>query len=243
MNTLFYSASSGLFAFQEELNTIGHNMANVGTNGYQPSRSKFQELLATRMDVKGGNHRAGHGVRADERQLLIQQGNLNQTNRELDFAIMGDGFFAADRSGQIEYTRNGSFSVSAEGNTGYLVDSEGGYLLDRGGNRISFRRNADTGTFDLSEVESKLGVWNFDQPEGIIPASGSGYLSTAASGTAFLAEESAYQLMPNALEQSATSLSDEMANMITAQRGYQMSARLVQVADETEETLNRLRNG
>ncbi len=148
-------------AFQEYMNVIGNNMANVGTTGFKAVRPEFQDLLYSKLDVKSTEALTGHGVKADSRQLLFSQGNPNQTNRELDFAIIGDGFFAVERDGQVQYTRNGSFDISVESKSGYLVTSDGAYVLDNRGRRISLLPQEDGKGYQLSDVGDRVGVYFF----------------------------------------------------------------------------------
>lgn len=247
MNVLFHTGASGLFAFQEELNVIGNNMSNVGTIGYKPVRVKFEDLLYTQMNTNvEGEFLTGHGVKAEARQQLTEQGNPNQTNRQLDFAIMGEGYFAVDRNGQREYTRNGDFGISVESGEGYLVtSSDGAYVLDSTGARIGLTRVEDSQEFDLTDVQERLGVWFFSNPDGLQATNKSSFLQTAVSGEAVSdlngGYEDVYKILSNTLEQSAVNVADEMSNMITAQRAYQLSARMVQTSDEIEEVLNNLR--
>lgn len=243
----FYSGASGLIAYQGNLDAIGHNIANVGTNGFKPVRSDFEDLLYTRMNI---NNKAGwltgHGVREASRSLLMRQGNLLQTNGNLDFAIIGDGFFQVERgNGQREFTRNGSFSISAEDGVGYLTTSDGAYVLDGEGERLELDPIRGTQSLNLDGLADRLGVYFFPNPYGLQQVAGSRFLTTPASGVAYSAEDvdtpPHYALQQHSLEQSAVDLSDEMAGMITAQRAYQFNARVVQTADELEELLNNLR--
>lgn len=247
MNSSFYAGVAGLLSYQENLNVVGNNITNVGTAGFQPLRTAFEDLLYTKLDVKSADVQSGHGVKAAGRDLLLRQGNPNQTNRALDFAIMGDGFFAVEREGEIQYTRNGSFSISVEDDAGFLVASDGGYVLDGRGRRIELPHVPGEGAqgYDTKDVKNQLGVYFFPNPYGLEPCARSRFLATDTSGEAVSAEEGEYadryQILENTLEQSAVDLSEEMVGMITAQRGYQFSAKVVQTSDEIEEVLNNLR--
>lgn len=246
MNSSFYTGVSGLLAYQEHMNVIGNNMANVGTVGYQPVRAVFSDLLYTKMNVHKDGLLTGHGVKAEGRDLLITQGNPNQTNRSLDFALMGTGcFFAVQRDGQREFTRNGDFSISVEGGEGFLVTTDGAYVLDGEGERINLEQTEDGESFDTTDVKDRLGVYFFPNPYGLAPETRSTFLQTETSGAPISAieggYESSYQVLQNTLEQSAVNLNDEMTNLIVAQRAYQFSAKMVQTSDEIEEVLNNLR--
>ena len=257
MNIGFFSGASGLMAYQAEMDTVAHNMANVSTVGFKTVRSQFEDLIYSKMALHDEENirLTGHGVKADRRQLLMDQGNLNQTNRELDFTIVGDGFFAIERDGQTQYTRNGNFGISVENDAGYLVTWDGAYVLDGAGKRINLpletvkdqttgEATGTTQNYDLKGVKDRLGIYRFPNQLGLEPTQGSSFLATAESGAAYSTQAAGvkdYDLLSNTLEQSAVNVSDEMTNIIKAQRGYQFSARLVQTADELEEILNNLR--
>lgn len=119
MNIAFYNGVSGLVAYQQEMDLISNNVANVNTVGYKPSRASFSDLLYTQMwtntdalvnaggdagaqDAENGVggmtdadgiHMQGHGVRLAYSDLVFRPGNLLQTEHPLDMAIKGDGFF------------------------------------------------------------------------------------------------------------------------------------------------------
>ena len=127
MNISFYNGVSGLMAYQEEMNIISHNVSNSGTFGYKPDKAVFADLLYTRMAVNSEEEPlAGHGVRLADSRMIYKQGPVLQSGCTLDFALMGDGFFAVRRSdGSIQYTRNGAFDISTEGKKGFLVTNDG----------------------------------------------------------------------------------------------------------------------
>ena len=249
MNISFYNGTSGMIAYQESLNRISHNIANANTLGYKPSRSSFRDLLYTRMAVNSPEEPlTGHGVRIEDDQLIYRQGALLQTGNTLDYALMGDGFFAVERpDGSVEYTRNGAFDISVEGESGYLVTADGSYVLDGSGDRIELTRGEGEGPFDLEGLADRLGIYDFPNPYGLEPSSGSCFKETGSSGEAeAVTEEEAaegrqYQVLSGALEQSAVELSDEMVQVIVSQRAFQMNARMVQTADELEQLVNNLR--
>lgn len=246
MNSSFYTGVSGLMAYQEYLNVIGNNMANVNTVGFKAMRPEFQDLLYSKLDVKSAEALTGHGVKATNRQTLFTQGSPNNTERALDFTIMGDGFFAVERDGEIQYTRNGAFDISVENRSGYLVTTDGAYVLDGRGRRIDLPELTKGEGYNLEGVGARLGVYFFENPYGLEPSAYSSFRESPASGEAVSADRlnnsaDRYRIIEQALERSSVSLADEMTNMITAQRGYQISARMVTTSDEIEEVLNNLR--
>ena len=124
----FNIALTGLSAVNEQLNTIGNNIANAGTVGFKSSRANFGSLYAESQAM---------GVEVTGTSQSISQGGaLTTTNRDLDLAISGGGFFVTRASnGDVAYTRAGMFGTDKES---YLTNSLGqrlqGYPTDAVGN-------------------------------------------------------------------------------------------------------------
>lgn len=244
MNSAFYTGVSGMIAFQEHMNTTAHNIANSGTTGYKSSRSSFSDLLYTQMDVKtDGEKMAGHGVKNGGPDLIMGQSSLRMTDQPLDFAIVGDGYFALDDgSGVRKYTRNGNFSVSSEGKNNYLVSRmDGSYVLDGRGRKITVTKG-DKGDYDTAAVSDALGVYTFNNAFGLQRANGACFTESDNSGRAkSITGTDAYDLRTSTLENSGVNLGDEMLNVIQSQRAFQMNSKIVQTADQIEEMINNLR--
>lgn len=253
MNIAFYNGVSGMMAYQEDMNRISHNVANSSTFGFKPSRSTFHDLIYTRMAVNSEEEPlTGHGVRIGEGNLLYRQGPALQTGNTLDFALMGDGFFAVKRpDGDIEYTRNGAFQISLEGTQGFLTTADGSHVLDGAGNPIQLTDTDGDGVFDTSDLESRLlaAIYDFPNPYGLEYSNDSCFTPTETSGEAQLvvldgtSEQNGriYRLQGGAVEQSAVEIADEMVNMIVTQKAFQLNAKMVQTADEIEQIVNNLR--
>ncbi|MCI9456340.1 MAG: flagellar hook-basal body protein [Oscillospiraceae bacterium] len=254
MNIAFHNGVSGLIGYQQDLDVLAHNMANVNTNGFKESSSVFEDLLYTEMDTNAEDkHPTGHGMRIRNLNLSMEQGSPRQTNSPLDFAIMGEGFFAVERNGRVEYTRNGSLRIGMEGNDGYLVASDGGYMLDSKGQRIKLDRDKETNLFATDNIVDKLGVYLFSNPYGLEQTTQSSFVQTAISGEPYIyagnvnkrgedgQNKSPYTVLQMAVETSNVHLADQMVGMIVTQRAYQMNAKMVQTADQLEEIVNNLR--
>ncbi len=245
MSIAFYTGASGMRAYQNALDVTSHNIANLQTNGYKRRRPAFEDLLRSRMNTNvAGEHLTGHGVRQHYIDEIMAQGALQQTDYPLDFAIVGHGFFAVDHGGEIQYTRNGAFNLSIEGNTGTLVTDDGAYVLDRTGARIVVP--VVNGQADLSSVRGRLAVYTFANPYGLVPQNNARYTPSDNSGAATLGvigapEDGGYTIVDQALEHSNVELAEQMAEVITSQRAYQLSARVVQTADNIMDIVNNLR--
>jgi flagellar hook protein FlgE len=130
-----FAAVSGLQAHQTFMDVVGNNIANVNTTGFKSGTVQFEDLLSQTINgagspsagVSGGTNPAqvGLGVRLAGIGTNFSQGASQQTGRQTDFAIQGDGFFVVNQGGIRAYTRNGSFSLDG---LGQLVTGDGGLL-------------------------------------------------------------------------------------------------------------------
>jgi flagellar hook protein FlgE len=122
----FYTSLSGLKAAQTDLSVISNNVANVGTIGFKKSSTEFGDIISAA--PLQTSTVAGQGTRLRGIAQQFTQGGFENSDRSLDLAISGQGFFvtrAGITNGQISYTRNGSFSVDADR---FVVDSSGAYV-------------------------------------------------------------------------------------------------------------------
>ena len=237
----FYTARSGLMAHQEHMNTISNNMANANTVGFKPMRTAFKDLMYQNLNRAEVENTAmvGHGVKINKNDLNMTNGALDATDYPLDFAIIDEGgFFAVQNAaGDIRYTRAGDFRLSNEDDTYYLVTGSYERVLDADGGEIEVEFDEETGemTFD----ESLIGVYRFPNPHGLEAAGGSAFVSTEMSGEAEVIEDPT--IKAGFLERSSVDVSREMVSVIEASKAFSFSARMVQVADEVEQTVNALR--
>lgn len=249
MNKAFYTGASGLRAHQSNIDIIGHNITNSNTTGYKATKPEFRELINNNMDVNKNREldesnkiKEGNGVRLWHDDLDMSQGNYQSTGYPLDFLLAGDGFFAVrNDNGTVEYTRNGSFDISIEGNTNYLVNADGQYVLDQNYQRIQLEYKPGTNEINTDIVKPRLGVFSFSNPHGLTRTDGGSFLESDNSGAPEIASPAEYTIHQSALEASNVQLSQEMTNLIIAQRSYQFSTKVVTTADEIEQLVNSLR--
>ncbi|HWI87265.1 MAG TPA: flagellar hook protein FlgE [Sphingomonas sp.] len=119
----FYTSLSGLKGAQSDLSVISNNVANVGSIGFKKSRAEFGDLISA-SPLQSGNV-AGQGTRLKSISQQFTQGGFQTSDRALDLAISGQGFFVTNSGSQLAFTRNGAFSIDDER---YLVDSAGNYV-------------------------------------------------------------------------------------------------------------------
>jgi flagellar hook protein FlgE len=125
-----YVELAGLQAAQTDLDMIGNNIANVGTNGFKSSTANFGDLYATSLLGADGNITTGQGVTTNSLAQLFTEGTITQTGNPLDVAIYGNGFFQVQNpGGDIAYSRDGSLQLNAQG---YLTNDTGSLVMGYG---------------------------------------------------------------------------------------------------------------
>ncbi|MDX9710800.1 MAG: flagellar hook-basal body complex protein, partial [Trichloromonas sp.] len=135
--TSLYSGVSGLNTNGNALSVIGNNIANSNTIGFKSGRSVFSDLLSSSISASGGSSQIGRGSGMSTVDNIFTQGTFENTTKNTDLAIEGEGFFIVREPGTTtdSYTRAGAFRWDAEG---YLVSPEGnrvmGYALNEAGN-------------------------------------------------------------------------------------------------------------
>ncbi|WP_026701066.1 flagellar basal body rod protein FlgG [Salibacterium aidingense] len=258
-----YSGISGMRNFQQKLDVTGNNISNVNTFGFKKGRATFKDMVsqqiagATAPDggMGGSNPRqVGLGSQLASIDTVQTQGSLQNTNRELDLGISGDGFFrVGDGDGNEFYTRAGNFYLDEEGT---LVNSDGYNILDDDGDSItidsdaqsfSIGSNGDVNITDAdgeTDVVGTIGLTNFANPGGLEKVGNNLFNETVNSGDpqdGAPGENGTGELVAGTLEMSNVDLSEEFTEMITAQRGFQANTRGITTADEVLQELMNLK--
>lgn len=252
-----YSATSGMRNQQVRMDVIANNIANISTNGFKSGRVNFAEIIS--QDFRGNSisqvgsntnnpSQIGLGISVSSIDNNFGQGGLQSTGRVLDLALVGDGFFMVASSNEdiaddtdIYYTRDGALYVDQDG---YLVNSSGLYVLSDEKEAIQMLEDPDTESIENIKIDSdgsvfvnstpldvKIGVAVFNDPEGLAKAGGNLYKSPDITTIMPVEEPSGYVVQSGTLEMSNTDLTTEFANLITTQRGYQASARVITTSD------------
>ena len=151
-----FSGISGLRAHQQMMDVTGNNIANVNTTGYKASQTTFQDTLSQMVRAAGAPQagtggtnpaQVGLGVRLAGITSNFSQGAAQNTGRDTDLMIQGDGFFVVNNAGQQLFTRNGSFSFDANGS---LVSTDGSVVQGWTANAAgAVNTNAATGPISL----------------------------------------------------------------------------------------------
>jgi len=252
MHAALWVSKTGLTAQDKQLTTISNNLANAATTGFKRDRVVFEDLLYQVQRQPGAQSsqntqlptglQLGTGVRVVSTQKQFSSGSLQVTDQPLDLAIDGRGFYEILLpDGNIAYTRNGEFSMSADGE---IVNSDGLLLQPA----ITIPQNTLTVTVGRDGTVSalvagsatptqvgNLQLTDFINPSGLQAMGSNLYLETASSGPAQQGTPGTNGfggIEQGAIENSNVNIVEELVNMITAQRTYEMNSKVIQTADQ-----------
>lgn len=153
-----YIGLTGLNAYSDGLKTVSNNVSNLNTVGYKATDITFSDLFGAGstggLSFGEGSKGAGQGVTLERQSINFGQGELRQTDRDLDLAIDGNGFFVLLDGDQTYYARTGSFLVDEEG---FVVLNGTDYklaVLDGSGRPVTL--NIDANRTDAPEASSRI---------------------------------------------------------------------------------------
>jgi flagellar basal-body rod protein FlgG len=262
--TALNSAATGLRALSTRIDVIANNLANAETTAFKRSRVNFEDLMYLTVREPGATNGAGDispsgtfvglGVRISNTQLDLEQGSLENTSRQLDVAIEGNGFFKVKIMDSIGdgygYTRNGNFFQNKNGEI--VLGMGDGYKLvppitipkdaieisiSQGG-LIEYTRGGTKAT------AGQLKINQFVNPQGLKLLGGSIYVQTTASGDpieSLPAENGAGVVLQNYLEGSNVDPVKELVALIKTQRAFELNSQSIQTADQALQTIGNLR--
>jgi flagellar basal-body rod protein FlgG len=255
-------AATGMLAQQRNVEVVSNNLANMNTTGYMRRRTEFHDLLYQNLRRVGSTSsddgsvvpsgvQIGLGVKLAAVYRIHEQGNLNATDNTMDMAIQGKGFFQIELpSGDTAYTRDGTFQLNADGeivtHDGYSVLP--GITVPDDAIDVTINQSGEVlvkvqGQVELQNV-GQLEIATFANEAGL-EAVGSNLLTeTPASGapTVSSPQEPGYgSILQGFLETSNVNAVEEITNLISAQRAYEMNSKVIQTADEMMATLNTTR--
>lgn len=265
-----WTAASGMIAQQTNVDTIANNLANVNTNGYKTQVNEFKSLLYQNIqtkttsangETKPSSAQVGLGVRNASITSIFKTGSFLASESDTAFALDGDGFFGVrGADGNTYYTRNGNFQFSLATDGYMLADTDGLPVLDTKGQPITLGEeyvlSQITVTADGSlcypdesnnpqPIGIQIGLFQFNNPNGLNKLSDSLYEQTAASGEPINEAENQFvkktSVIQGYLEGSNVQVVDEMVNMIVAQRAYEMNSKAITASDEMLQQANNLR--
>ncbi|MCK8059853.1 MULTISPECIES: flagellar basal-body rod protein FlgG [unclassified Fusibacter] len=260
-----WSAATGMKGLQLAIDTISNNLANVNTTGYKKQRIEFKDLLYEKLDNKDGsdglgapvNLEVGHGVMSSATVRNFGQGNIQATDNQLDVAIQGPGFFEIiDENDNVFYSKDGSFKLGLTEQGKRLVTSEGFIVngvdgpIDLEGDiaDLKIEQNGDI-TVKYADAEEgeyilvgTIKVVKIPNPPGLESKGLNLFKTSEASGEALLVDDgTAGTLMQGFLETSNVQVVEEMINLISMQRAYEINSKTIQTSDQMLELANNLK--
>ena len=255
-------AATGMLAQQRNVEVVSNNLANMNTTAYQRRRSEFHDLIYQDLRRVGSTSsdagtvvptgvQLGLGVKLAAVYRIHEQGNLSATDNTFDLAMQGKGFFQITLpDGTIAFTRDGTFQLDASGQ----VVTHDGYTVQPG---ITIPPNAIDVTINnsgevLVKLEGQVALSNAGQlqiatflNDAGLEAVGDNLLKeTPASGTPTAGTPGSTgfgTILQGFLETSNVNAVEEISNLISAQRAYEMNSKVIKTSDEMMGTLTALR--
>jgi flagellar basal-body rod protein FlgG len=255
MDPSLRTAATGMRAQQIRTEVIANNLANVNTTAFKRSRAHFEDLLYQTVQgsaTVGAPEAAtmpaiqvGRGVRLAAVQRLHSGGALEQTGRPFDLAIEGDGFFQVNLpNGDVGYTRDGGFTVSDQGalvtQAGYTVvpgirvpDDASAVTISKTGIVTAVRGDG----MDTTEI-GRIELARFANPAGLMALGENLYGQSPASGDPILGfpqEDGMGRIIQGSLEASNVEIVQEMVDMITSMRAYEINSKSIRNSEQMAE--------
>jgi len=232
------------------LNTVANNMANVNTTGFKKGRVNFQDLMYQNLRMPGASTstggqlpagiQVGMGANVVAVEKIFLQGDYTQTKNNLDLAIEGKGFFKLLSNGKEVYTRAGAFKMDKDG---YICDAHGNRLqpefavpqktatltVEPGGKIVA------SGSDGKELGSTQIQLYNFINPAGLMAMGHNLLVPSDASGEPLQGNPGTDDfgtVMQGFLEMSNVDVVEEMINMITTQRAYEIGSKVIQTGDD-----------
>lgn len=254
--------ATGMLAQQMNVDVISNNIANTTTSGFKRQRAEFHDLIYQNKLLPGATSsdsgttvptgmQFGLGVGLGSIYRLHEQGTIQITENPLDLAVTGEGYFQIDLpNGDTAYTRSGVFQLNENGE---IVTSQGytlqpGITIPNDAESITVNSSGEVlvqqpGAVALANV-GQIQLATFVNPAGLESIGDTLFLESTASGTATTgnpAVDNFGEVRQGALENSNVNIVEEITNLITAQRAYEMNSKVITTSDEMLQTVTQLR--
>jgi flagellar basal-body rod protein FlgG len=256
-----YTAATGMEAQQLKMDLIANNLANTSTTGFKRVRAEFQDLMsetiqqATPAGPQGGGQptplQVGLGVKTGSTTRDMGIGDMTNTQNPLDLAISGSGYFRVQLpSGDIAFTRAGNFRVDENGRlvTQHGETVEPAITVPPETTALTIKPDGTV----LAQVPNKtdptelgqLQLTTFTNPAALSAIGNNLFQPTGATGQEVQSkpgEQGSGSINQGVLESSNVQAVQEMIDMISTQRAYEMNSKVVQTADQMLQRLTQLR--
>ena len=256
-------AATGGRALMSQIDTIANNLANVNTVAFKRNRANFADLFYQQVQRAGfGDPQRnqnptglsfGTGVKLVSTEKLFDQGTFNRTERDLDIAIDGEGFLRIRLpDNTVAFTRAGNLNVDAQGSVvtpeGYLLDPP--LTIPQNIVRLFIDQTGLVQGFDPQTPETlqsigQLELTRFVNNSGLEAFGDNLYRETPAVGNRIDGQPGQGQgfgsIRQGFLEESNVDVINELVNLISAQRAFEINSNSIETADEILQTVNNLR--
>ncbi|MBP9182906.1 MAG: flagellar basal-body rod protein FlgG [Fuscovulum sp.] len=246
-------AATGMAAQQMKVDVVSNNLANMSTTGYNARRADFADLHYQQMARPGTvsssdgamlptGVQIGLGVRPAAVSVMLAQGSLTATGGDLDVAIEGPGYIEVTMpSGEAGYTRDGSLKRSPDGQ---IVTADGypvapGMTIPSDARSIAVNAAGEVYAYFDNQVEPELlgqfTLTGFTNEKGLEAIGSNLFLETPASGPPLVGTPGTAglgTLRQGYLEESSVDPVKEVTELIKAQRGYELNAKVITAADQ-----------
>ncbi|WP_428524217.1 flagellar basal-body rod protein FlgG [Roseibium sp.] len=256
-----YTAATGMKAQEYNVEVISNNVANMRTTGYKKQRADFQDLLYQNLRRMGTETSAdgtivptgiqiGTGVKLAATGRVMSQGSLENTGKELDIAVRGEGFFQIQLpGGTTGYSRDGSFERDQNGQLvtidGYPLDPN--ITIPENTRDLTVAADGRVQGIDAGGATVELGqiqLARFVNKAGLEAIGDNLFLETDASGapqTGNPNDDGFGSTQQYFLEMANVDAVTEIADLISAQRAYEMNSKVIQAADQMYSTTTQIR--
>jgi flagellar basal-body rod protein FlgG len=235
-----YTAAAGMAAQQSRLDAVANDLANASTTGYKRVRMAYRDLSYTQgIDGSTTAVRVGSGAAAAIIGRDYQQGSDLSTGRSLDVSIEGPGYIQVRNNGKQELTRDGNLQLDAQGR----LSMQDGSLLDPPvtvpkGTQPDDVSIAGDGTVNVAGKKvGQIRLVAVPNPAGLDGGADNRFQATAASG-AVSAAPATTTLHSGMLEGSNVDMGDAMADMMDAQRSFELASKAISISDQAMEIAN-----
>ena len=246
-------AASGMSAQQMKVDVVSNNLANMSTTGYNARRADFADLHYQQL-VRPGTVSSttgamlptgvqlGMGVRPSSVSVIVAQGPISQTGGDLDVAIEGRGYLEVTLpSGSSAYTRDGSLKRTGDG---LIVTSDGyevapGITIPSDAQSLSINADGEIYAYFAGQVQpqllGQLSLVGFTNDKGLEATGSNLFLESPASGPPLSGTpglDGLGVLRQGYLEESSVDAVREVTELIKAQRGYELNAKVITAVDQ-----------
>lgn len=243
-----YTAVTGMITQEAKQDVITNNLANVNTTGFKSDNlaiKKFEDVLIQNYDkISGGKNvrniigSLSLGSKLDEVNTSFAQGDVQNTDNPMDFAIIGSGFFTVSPQNGTntgyKYTRDGSFQIN---NQGYLTNKAGDYIIGKNLNtNVDEPIKIDNAKLELDSENNiyldgvlsyKFKMADFNDTKTLKKSGDNLYSGGIPDGNENIT------VRQNCLEKSNVNVVNEMINMMTVMRNFESDQKVIQSIDES----------